>query len=158
MVCAALARVLILLEHPAPHFARDLMLIVKTLQNLANLVVFGKKEEYMICCNEWINKNMERMKSYLDTLSSLSNERMPFSGYQFLPFVSNRWSAVQTQHPIRERNVAPRFSPFWQYGPATGMPFLFPKYWNSRRTLGPRILMSVSFKRFYRSWIHKRQR
>jgi len=64
----------LLREHPSPETGRDLMLIVKTLQNLANLVVFGKKEDFMTCCNDWIERNMDKMKKFIDTLSSTSTE------------------------------------------------------------------------------------
>lgn len=41
-------------DSPAPERYRDLTLIVKLLQNLANLVEFGQKEQFMIVCNPWI--------------------------------------------------------------------------------------------------------
>uniref|UniRef100_A0A6B2L1B6 Ras-GAP domain-containing protein n=1 Tax=Arcella intermedia TaxID=1963864 RepID=A0A6B2L1B6_9EUKA len=61
-------------EHPPPNVARDLTLIAKVLQNLANLVEFGKKEPYMILCNKYINDNIGEMKGLLDKMSSLDEE------------------------------------------------------------------------------------
>lgn len=44
-------------------------MIAKCLQNLANLVEFGGKEQYMEVVNPFILKNKERMICYLDSLS-----------------------------------------------------------------------------------------
>jgi hypothetical protein len=49
------------------------MLIAKCLQNLANLVLFGKKENFMITINKYITDNLENMKKFLDTLSQIPN-------------------------------------------------------------------------------------
>jgi Ras GTPase-activating protein 1 len=62
-------------DHPPPAVGRDLTLIAKILQNLANLVVFGKKEVYMEPCNEWILKQQPKMKIFLDSLSQLPTSR-----------------------------------------------------------------------------------
>jgi len=58
-------------EDPPPNTQRDLMLIAKTLQNLANMVQFGNKEEFMTPANEWIQKNMDTMKTYIDALCTM---------------------------------------------------------------------------------------
>lgn len=63
-------------DHPPPAVGRDLTLVAKILQNLANLVLFGKKETYMEPCNEWLLKQQPKMKAFLDTLSSLPTSRM----------------------------------------------------------------------------------
>eukprot|EP00027_Filamoeba_sp_ATCC50430_P007526 CAMPEP_0168558086 /NCGR_PEP_ID=MMETSP0413-20121227/9777_1 /TAXON_ID=136452 /ORGANISM="Filamoeba nolandi, Strain NC-AS-23-1" /LENGTH=757 /DNA_ID=CAMNT_0008589173 /DNA_START=81 /DNA_END=2354 /DNA_ORIENTATION=+ len=57
-------------EHPSIPTARTLILIAKTLQNLANLVEFtgSAKEEYMHEMNQFVVENMENMKLFLDTL------------------------------------------------------------------------------------------
>jgi hypothetical protein len=52
-------------SHPSPNAARDLTLIAKTLQNLANLVLFGKKEPFMQPANQFIQQNLDKMKHYL---------------------------------------------------------------------------------------------
>eukprot|EP01125_Pyxidicula_operculata_P007653 TRINITY_DN2594_c0_g1_i2.p1 TRINITY_DN2594_c0_g1~~TRINITY_DN2594_c0_g1_i2.p1 ORF type:complete len:400 (+),score=113.91 TRINITY_DN2594_c0_g1_i2:784-1983(+) len=54
--------------HPPSNVARDLTLITKTIQNMANLVIFGKKEAFMVPCNEYIEKNKDTMKKFLDQL------------------------------------------------------------------------------------------
>lgn len=46
-------------------------MIAKCLQNLANLVEFGGKEQYMEVVNPFILKNKERMICYLDSLSNV---------------------------------------------------------------------------------------
>eukprot|EP01125_Pyxidicula_operculata_P003863 TRINITY_DN1534_c0_g1_i1.p1 TRINITY_DN1534_c0_g1~~TRINITY_DN1534_c0_g1_i1.p1 ORF type:complete len:1339 (-),score=293.29 TRINITY_DN1534_c0_g1_i1:26-4042(-) len=51
--------------------ARDLTLIAKTIQNMANLVVFGKKEPFMVACNPFIEKNQQSMKDYLLSITTI---------------------------------------------------------------------------------------
>uniref|UniRef100_A0A6B2KXY0 Ras-GAP domain-containing protein n=1 Tax=Arcella intermedia TaxID=1963864 RepID=A0A6B2KXY0_9EUKA len=58
-------------SHPPPNVARELTLIAKTLQNLASLVVFGKKEPFMHIVNPFITEQMPNMKTYLTELSSI---------------------------------------------------------------------------------------
>lgn len=62
-------------ETPSPTFARNLTLIGKTLQNLANLVEFGHKEEYMIIVNAWISNKKQDMKEFITRLCSLPDGR-----------------------------------------------------------------------------------
>lgn len=57
-------------EHPPTAIARDLTLIAKTLQNLANLVPFGKKEPYMADVNPFIDQHMTQMRAFIDKLCS----------------------------------------------------------------------------------------
>jgi hypothetical protein len=44
---------------------RNLMLITKIIQNISNYILFGKKEEYMICLNDFISGYFERVKKFL---------------------------------------------------------------------------------------------
>ncbi len=61
----------IYLEHPDINTNRTLILVAKTLQNLANLVEFsGSKEEYMAECNDFVLHNMARMKQFIDEISN----------------------------------------------------------------------------------------
>lgn len=60
---------IIISEPPHPVASRSLIMIAKCLQNLANLVEFGGKEQYMEVVNPFILKNKERMICYLDSLS-----------------------------------------------------------------------------------------
>ena len=57
------------LDHPPMKAARAFTLIAKTLQNLANLVEFGWKEEYMKDMNVFIVENLVNMKGFLDKIS-----------------------------------------------------------------------------------------
>uniref|UniRef100_A0A8C4QJF6 RAS p21 protein activator 1 n=1 Tax=Eptatretus burgeri TaxID=7764 RepID=A0A8C4QJF6_EPTBU len=49
--------------------ARTLLLVAKSLQNLANLVEFGAKEAYMEGVNPFIIQNKQRMITFLDQLA-----------------------------------------------------------------------------------------
>ena len=61
-------------DHPSENVARDLTLIAKTIQNLANLVPFGQKEPYMEGVNSFITEYTPQMKVFLDTLCSPPKE------------------------------------------------------------------------------------
>lgn len=53
----------ILTEHPEPRAHRTLTLIAKSLQGLANLVLFGTKESWMVPMNEFINVRKKNIHS-----------------------------------------------------------------------------------------------
>ena len=57
---------------------RTLKLVTKTIQNLANLVEFKRKEALMVYLNPFINEYMQRMKLFVNDVS-----------------VSLRWSVLQ---------------------------------------------------------------
>ncbi|XP_053405598.1 ras GTPase-activating protein 1-like [Mercenaria mercenaria] len=59
-------------ETPSETAVRTLKLIAKALQNLANLVEFGVKEQFMTCVNPFIKNNKARMVEFLDKLSNVS--------------------------------------------------------------------------------------
>jgi len=58
-------------EHPPANIARDLTLIAKTLQNLSNLVGFGKKEPYMKDVNPYIEERIPQMKEFIQKVCSI---------------------------------------------------------------------------------------
>nr|XP_002127238.1 ras GTPase-activating protein 1 [Ciona intestinalis] len=60
-------------ETPSPTAARSLLLVAKSLQNLANLVEYGSKEYYMECLNPFIIENKEKITYFLEELGSASN-------------------------------------------------------------------------------------
>ena len=51
--------------------ARDLALLAKSIQTLANFTVFTKQEEFMMPMNNWIEETKPRVKKFLDDLSSI---------------------------------------------------------------------------------------
>ncbi|KAF8950097.1 hypothetical protein BGZ52_003735, partial [Haplosporangium bisporale] len=55
-------------EHPEPRAHRTLTLIAKSLQGLANLVLFGTKESWMVPMNEFINENTQSLKDFIDQI------------------------------------------------------------------------------------------
>jgi len=56
-------------KQPNADFARDLTLIAKTLQNIANFSEFSSlKEPYMTPINEFITSHFDSMKSFLDEI------------------------------------------------------------------------------------------
>lgn len=77
---------------PTREGLRGLVLIAKTVQNLANLVSFGNKEEYMIEMNTVLEANIPRCIQFLKDISS----------------VSDFWLEIPPQ--IAEANEASRFN------------------------------------------------
>eukprot|EP01132_Coremiostelium_polycephalum_P005419 gene5419-6758_t len=61
-------------DHPGIKTTRSLILIAKTLQNLANLVEFGEyKEDFMRDMNKFVLDNMENMKQFINHLATVPN-------------------------------------------------------------------------------------
>lgn len=60
-----------LIDSPSPIAARTLILVAKSVQNLANLVEFGAKEPYMEGVNPFIKSNKHRMIMFLDELGNV---------------------------------------------------------------------------------------
>jgi len=59
--------------HPPIESARrQLLLVTKVLQNLSNGVLFGKKEEFMISVNPFIEQNQKSCNDFLDELCNIS--------------------------------------------------------------------------------------
>jgi len=56
-------------DHPTDMLARNLILIAKTIQNLANMSEFGQKEPYMQPINSFIIKQRGDMQAFLDAVS-----------------------------------------------------------------------------------------
>lgn len=57
-------------EYPSGHAARNLTLIAKTLQTLANFTKFGGKEHYMDFMNEFVEHEWDNMHRYLMKIST----------------------------------------------------------------------------------------
>ncbi|KJH40818.1 GTPase-activator protein [Dictyocaulus viviparus] len=64
-------------EYPNGVMARNLTLIAKTLQNLANFTKFGGKEHYMEFMNGFVEREWHRMKDFLRRISSGPSIRPP---------------------------------------------------------------------------------
>ncbi|KAG0264334.1 hypothetical protein DFQ27_001276 [Actinomortierella ambigua] len=58
----------IMREHPEARAHRTLTLIAKSLQGLANLVMFGNKESWMVPMNEFITENIQSLKDFIDRI------------------------------------------------------------------------------------------
>jgi len=54
---------------PGDRLQRQLILLGKVLQNLANGVLFGKKEPFMIGMNDFISSNLEQVNDWMEQIS-----------------------------------------------------------------------------------------
>ncbi|KAK8742947.1 hypothetical protein OTU49_017401 [Cherax quadricarinatus] len=61
-------------EYPDERAGRNLTLVAKTLQTLANFTLFQGKENFMEFLNEFISKEQERCRSFLRSISSSPTE------------------------------------------------------------------------------------
>ncbi|XP_074653914.1 disabled homolog 2-interacting protein-like isoform X2 [Tubulanus polymorphus] len=70
-------------EYPDEKSARNLTLIAKTIQSLANFTKFGGKEEYMTYMNVFVEREWATMKSFLNKISCTteSSDTLDFEGY-----------------------------------------------------------------------------
>ncbi|XP_051939182.1 RAS protein activator like-3 isoform X2 [Hippocampus zosterae] len=73
--------------YPEPNTLRTLTLTAKVIQNLANFTLFGEKEEYMLFMNEFLQQHWERMRGFLQTISTPYADipMSSFDGYVDLP-------------------------------------------------------------------------
>ncbi|KAJ8002077.1 hypothetical protein DPEC_G00176050 [Dallia pectoralis] len=73
--------------YPEPATLRTLTLTAKVIQNLANFTLFGEKEEYMLFMNDFLQQHWEKMRNFLQTVSSPDIEitMTSFDGYVDLP-------------------------------------------------------------------------
>ena len=55
---------------PGDRLQRQLILLGKVLQNLANGVLFGKKEPFMVRMNQFITRNLDTVGRWMDEISS----------------------------------------------------------------------------------------
>jgi len=72
--------------YPSIIISRDLTLIAKSIQNLANLTDFDDKESYLLPVNQFITDNMENMKNFLIELCSRPTaplDELPIQHHKF---------------------------------------------------------------------------
>lgn len=67
-------------ENPGALCLRNLTLVSKILMNLANLVLFGKKEPHMKPVNDWVEANLLKMRKYVDAVAKPTTDRSINSG------------------------------------------------------------------------------
>eukprot|EP01125_Pyxidicula_operculata_P010375 TRINITY_DN3419_c1_g3_i1.p1 TRINITY_DN3419_c1_g3~~TRINITY_DN3419_c1_g3_i1.p1 ORF type:complete len:669 (+),score=167.06 TRINITY_DN3419_c1_g3_i1:383-2389(+) len=58
-------------DHAQVTVARDLTILAKTIQTMANLQVFGMKEPNMVSLNDFLQQQHSRIKKFLDELSTV---------------------------------------------------------------------------------------
>eukprot|EP01133_Synstelium_polycarpum_P005253 gene5253-6079_t len=89
-------------DHPGIKTTRSLILIAKTLQNLANLVEFGEyKEDFMKDMNRFVLDNMDNMKGFINTLSTVPADCPPAE--LLAPISLEKELASLYRHLIKQR-------------------------------------------------------
>eukprot|EP01134_Creolimax_fragrantissima_P000308 CFRG0308T1 len=74
LICPALlnpALFQLLDEPPEPPMARDLTIIAKVVQTLANMSTFSNKEPFMIFMNDFLNDQRDEMKTFIDFVATM---------------------------------------------------------------------------------------
>ncbi|KYR02117.1 RasGTPase-activating protein [Tieghemostelium lacteum] len=90
-------------DHPGIKTTRSLILIAKTLQNLANLVELGEhKEDFMKDMNRFVLDNMENMKTFINQLSIVP-DNCP-AGELSNPIVLEKELACLYRHLIKQKH------------------------------------------------------
>ncbi|KAH3743948.1 GTPase-activator protein for Ras family GTPase [Pelomyxa schiedti] len=57
-------------QAPPPSIRRQMVVVTKMLQNLANGIEFGKKEEFMMKFNDWLEDNATRMTKFYNDITT----------------------------------------------------------------------------------------
>lgn len=78
---------------PGPHILRHLLLLSKVVQTVANGVLFGQKEAYMMVLNPFIEANQDRLREFLVAVS-VSNS--PASDKQCAGLALSKRSLIPT--------------------------------------------------------------
>lgn len=92
-------------EYPSGPAARNLTLIAKTLQTLANFTKFGGKESYMEFMNQFVGREWNSMHEFLNRISKPSstaqrllntNSNRPSSSFDATPIYGNNSDSAPT--------------------------------------------------------------
>jgi len=83
---------------PSRAARRNLVLITKVLQNLANEVAFGKKESYMVKMNDFINSNIPKLAQFYEMLLKIPEDQPPTQPVEITAQVKNNSLAFIYNH------------------------------------------------------------
>lgn len=74
----------------SPDRRRPLVLLSKTIQNLANEVLFGQKEQFMLPANAFIEANKERIHQFFDEIATEPDNLLDYTPLQSLEQVNSK--------------------------------------------------------------------
>lgn len=94
-------------EYPSDKAARNLTLIAKTLQTLANFTRFQGKENFMEFMNDFLEKEASTMKQYLKEISSPLSKDQSYSKFDDYIDVCKNLSILHTLFSESLSKVAP---------------------------------------------------
>jgi len=97
---------------------RHLILIAKMVQNIANGLLFGQKEPYMLPLNDFVESNIERVKIFLHELSqgisSNSSEIPKITPLEVLAEVDNLTEHLNKNIGLIEQKMPQDFQNDWK--------------------------------------------
>lgn len=89
--------------HTAPEAHRCFMLIAKSLQGLANLTTFGRKESWMAPMDQFVSGHSEEFKEFIDTICDVDNfSPSPLLETHLIADSSTRSQYMQLSHAARD--------------------------------------------------------
>ena len=86
---------------PSGEVQRALTLVAKTVQNLANNIKFGKKEEYMIVMNDFIEEQLPKVQEFLIELTNTKPTKPDSTRVQITKNQKSVGLEVLYRHSIR---------------------------------------------------------
>ncbi|KAG2393976.1 hypothetical protein C9374_003740 [Naegleria lovaniensis] len=100
---------------------RNFILITKVIQNLANNVLFGNKERFMICMNDFLTQKKDVMREYLMSIIDYS-EQVDTSDRNILPFEKSELNVAVDPKSIDlskfdKRDLDKFYKLFFEYSP-----------------------------------------
>lgn len=97
-------------EPPTKEMRRGLLLIAKIIQNLANNVLFGSKENYMFPLNDFLTKHIYRITTFLREISvpptSMDPPKVPTESFDFGSCVALHRFLYDHWDQVRQRLIS----------------------------------------------------
>jgi len=90
-------------KQPSKAARRSLVLITKVLQNLANEIVFGKKEVYMVKMNDFLTSNIPKLATFYQRITTIPLDIKETNTTEITPQIKNNSLAFTYNHVIQNK-------------------------------------------------------
>jgi len=91
-------------KRPSKAARRSLVLITKVLQNLANEIVFGQKEAYMVKVNDFISSNIPKLASFYQKIIMIPQESEATETAEITTQIKNNSLGFVYNHLIQNKS------------------------------------------------------